>query len=227
MTECRCADESVLWGAAADDYAESHLVRESVAERAREVLYRCPITDRRWVMDIADDEEGGAALRLRWLMSTAELVEHLAKIDEVEEHFAFWHPDIEVHPSGSGEIIRGREAAREWALKAKSDVTAPRATAISLVDQGEQVVVFGSVSLRRAGRYVEHKPAAWLVTGKTGRITRSMSFDTWEEAREAAGLPASGGVAVKELRKRFLFAVREAFTALKALPKLYPPLAGR
>jgi hypothetical protein len=220
MTQCRCEELSVLWGAVADDYAEAHLVREAVDETTREVVYRCPDTGRRWVLDIADEEPGGAALRLRWLLTTAELVEHLATVHSLEDHMAFWHPEIELQPVGSSDMVRGKEAAREWAERAVADPEFPRTSAISLIDQGEQVLVLGSVSHKRKGLYVEHRPAAWLVTGRNGRIARSLWFDSWDAARMAAGLPAEGAPAAKKLQQRFLFAVRRALRPLVALPKL-------
>jgi ketosteroid isomerase-like protein len=210
MSECRCSEASLLWGPRADDYADAHLVREAVGESAEEVLYRCPDTGRLWVLDVAAAQQGGSALRLRWLLGTAELVEHLAAAQAVDR-LAFTHPDIEFQPVGSTEVYRGLEEARRWVEKTARDPDSPRATAISLIDQGEQVVVFGSVSHRRDGGYTEHRPAAWLVSTKGGRIARSIGFESWTAAREAAGLPAAeagGGPPPRKLSGSLLFAVR-------------------
>jgi hypothetical protein len=211
MTSCRCTDESLLWGAAADDYAETHLVRERVGERAREVSYRCPQTGRRWIMDVAEDDQGEAALRLRRLLGAAELVEHLSRLRTWEEHVPFWDPDIELQPPGSEELVKGADRVREYARNAAADPNTPRARALSVIDLGEQAVVLGNVSHRRGGRYVEHRPAAWLVAARGGRMYRSLYFDSWEAAREAAGLKGeTDGPAARQIGRRLLFAVRRA-----------------
>ena len=223
MTVCRCNDESVLWGGVADDYAETHLVRDAVKERAREVHYRCPQTGRRWVMDIADDEQGAASLRLRRLLGAAELVEHLSKLESWEEHVPFWDPDIVLQPLGSDVLVKGVENVREYARKAAADPNTPRARALSVIDLGEQAVVLGNVSHRRGGRYVEHRPAAWLVAARDGRMYRSLYFDSWDAAREAAGLRGDrDGPAPRQIGQRLLFAVRRTLAGRQ----LRPPACG-
>lgn len=214
MTACRCRDHAVLWGPEADDYVSAHLVREDVEEGAREVVYRCPGTGRGWVLDIADDEAGGASLRLRWLLTTAELVEHLASTEDIDEHEAYWAPDFEFVPIGSNELIRGREAARRFAETAAADPEYPRPTPISLVENGDDVLVLGSVSVSRGGRYTETRPAAWHVTSRRGRLTYSRAYDSWEEARTAAGIPDGTPLAerTRRLRRGFLFAIGRALT---------------
>ena len=206
MTACRCDDETLLVGVEADDYAETHLVREAVGEGAREVRYRCPQTKRLWVLDIdGHPSAGSGTLRLRRLMTTAELVEFLASEPPMQERLAFTDPDVEFRLVGDDTIYRGLAEARRWAERLDRGRDVPRAQALSMVEQGDDVVVFGSVAEKRDGRYVEHRPAAWLLTSRNGRLVRSLWFDSWEAAREAVGLPKSGGPEPTKLGNAFLW----------------------
>jgi hypothetical protein len=178
----------VLWGPSADDYAESHLVRESVAESASEVVYRCAHSKRSWVMDTEPDQDGVPALRLRWLLSAPDLIAHLAEVADAHTTLAFTHPEVEFRPVGGTEVFHGIEDARRERLKWENAPEQPKVAAVSMLERGDDVVVFGSISQKRDGDYTEHVPAAWLVTVRHGRIARNLWFDSWEAARRAAGI---------------------------------------
>jgi hypothetical protein len=62
---------------------------------------------------------------------------------------------------------------------------------------GDEVLTLGSVDYQRDGEYHEHRPAAWLVTVSRGRILRSLGFDSWEAARNAAGFDAKSAREIK------------------------------
>lgn len=188
VTPCQCEQVSVLWGLAADDYAEAHLTREAVTETAAEVVYRCSATGRTWIMDAEPDAEGHPALRLRWLLSAPDLIAHLAQAGDATTSLAFTHPDVEFRPVGGTEVFHGIANARRERLRWESSPEQPKAAAVSMIEHGEDVVVLGSIAQLRDGDYTEHVPAAWLVTVKHGRIARNLWFDSWDAARRAAGI---------------------------------------
>jgi ketosteroid isomerase-like protein len=187
MVACQCEKVSVMWSVSADEYAEAHLVRESVTESAGEVVYRCPTSGRIWVMDAEPDESGIPALRLRWLLSAPELIEHLFESTDPAVNLAFTHPDVEFRPLDSDTVFHGMEEARRVVAERQADPAPPKVSAVSMLDRGDDVVVFGSVAHLRDGAYTENRPAAWLVKVSGGRIARSLWFDSWEAARRAGG----------------------------------------
>ena len=195
---CRCNEDEQLWGARGDDYAMHHLIREHVTERAEEVLYRCPATGRRWIGEFTEDDEGAPSWRLRRVPSAAELVEWLASQEDPALTLSVADPQIEVRPVGSSETLRGADALAAYVQGAETDPGRPLARAVSLIEQDpDHVVVFGSVAYPRDGSYSEHRPAAWLVTVRHGRLIRSLWFDSWKAARTAAGL--GEGAAMRRL----------------------------
>lgn len=208
MPDCRCADATFLWGGDAEDYADAHLVRHDVVPDSREVIYRCPATGIRWVAEFKAEGAGGQRYRLRRILRAAELVELLAGADDAAAALDWSHPRIEFRPSGCEDTYHGAAEAQRWAERAAADPDFPRATAISVVDvSDDEAVVLGNVAYRRDGRFVEHRPAAWLITLRHGRIVRNLWFDSWSAARTAAGLPAAGGKPSRRIGRRFLFAI--------------------
>ena len=188
---CRCDGGSELWGAEADDYIEAHLVRLQVLEGGHEILYRCPETGRTWLHDFIRDDDGVPTLRLRWLSEAqrpAAVVERMAARDTPLEQLPYVDAEVEFQPYGETRTYHGLSAAQRFARRHTDDPASPRAAAISVFEKGDDAVVLGSIALPRDGEYVEHRPAAWLVTVRDGKVSRVLSFGSWSEAREAAGV---------------------------------------
>ena len=208
--ECRCDQEVLLHGVAADDYSTDHLVRDVVAEGGSSIVYRCPQTGRRWIGEFVPDEHGVTGFRLRKSLRAAELVELLARDrTPAVRNLVFADPDVEFRPAGSDVVYHGYDAVREWVDRAVRDPERPRETALSVIDvRDDEVVVLGSVAFKRGGEYQEHRPAAWLVTTREGRVVRSLWFDSWSDARKAAGVK-EGEAATRRIG-RWMFAVAAA-----------------
>jgi hypothetical protein len=210
MTEgrgCRCDSASELWGAEADDYVEAHLVRHQVLEGCHEILYRCAQTGRAWLHDFRPDGDGIPTLRLRWLsvaQRPAAVVERMAARRDPVERLPYMDRDIEFQTYGSDHVYRGVASARRLIREAAEDPARPRVAAISVVEKGDDAVVLGSVSLPRDGVYVEHRPAAWLVTVLDGKVRRVLTYDNWDEARDAAGVTDQDSAGAQRLGRGFL-----------------------
>jgi hypothetical protein len=205
--ECRCDEAFELWGATADDYVDLHLVRLQVLEGGNEILFRCPAGGRVWLQDFESDGAGVATLRLRWLSEAqrpAAVVERINAIENPLDRLPYVDPDIEFRPYGSDRTYRGLAAARRFARQAADDPTFPRAAAISVIEKGEDAVVLGSVAVARDGAFVEHRPAAWLVTVRAGRVQRVLTYDSWTAAREAAGVSEDETSRSRRLGRGFL-----------------------
>ena len=205
--ECRCDSGSELRGAAADDYVERHLVRQQVLEGGREILFRCPMTGRTWLQDFVTDASGIATLRVRWLSEAqrpAAVVERLNAIEDPLEQLPYVAPDVEFKPYGSDRTYRGLAAARRYAREAAADPARPRAVGISVVEKGDDAVVLGSIALPRDGQFVEHRPAAWLVTVRGGKVQRVLTYDSWGDARDAAGVTDEEAQEARRLGPGFL-----------------------
>jgi hypothetical protein len=204
---CRCDSASELWGAEADDYVEAHLVRQQVLEGGHEILYRCPHTGQVWLHDFRADRDGISTLRLRWL-SVAErpaaVVERMAARKDPADRLPYVDRNIEFQTYGSDHVYRGLASARRLIREAADDPAQPRAAAISVVEKGDDAVVLGSVSLPRDGEYVEHRPAAWLVTVRDGKVQRILTYDSWDEAREVAGVTEQDAAGAQRLGRGFL-----------------------
>jgi hypothetical protein len=188
---CRCDGTSELWGAQADDYVESHLVRLQVLEGGHEVLYRCPDTGRVWLHDFRADREGITTLRLRWLsvaQRPAAVVERMSARENPMDRLPYMAPGVEFRPYGSDRTYRGLDEVRRFTRRAIDTPSQPRPAAISVVEKGNDAVVLGSISVSHDGDYVEHRPAAWLVTVRDGKVQRIFTYDSWSEARDAAGV---------------------------------------
>ena len=185
---CRCDGTSELWGAEADDYVESHLVRLQVLEGGHEILFRCPGTARVWLHDFRPDHDGITTMRLRWLSEAqrpAAVVERMTARENPLDRILYLSPEVEFRPYRSERVYRGVAAARRFAREAAEDPASPRAAAIAVVEKGDDAVVLGSVSVPHDGDYVEHRPAAWLVTVRDGKVERVFAYDSWSAARDA------------------------------------------
>jgi hypothetical protein len=205
--ECRCDSGCELRGARADDYVERHLVRQQVLEGGREVLFRCPTTGRMWLQDFAPETGGAQTLRLRWLSEAqrpAAVVERMNGISNPVDQLPYVAPDVEFQPYGSERTYRGLDAARRYAHEAAADPAHPKIRGISVVEKGDDAVVLGSVALPRDGQFVEHRPAAWLVTVRNGKVQRILTYDSWGDARDAAGVTDEEAQDARRLGPGFL-----------------------
>jgi ketosteroid isomerase-like protein len=190
---CRCNDTPFFWTAEADAYAGGHLVREEIRDDGSMVL-RCPRTGCRWVQDHPVDERGARTLRLHWRdVSPADIVQYLAASPGVDAAMLTMHPDVEHQPLPGEPILYGVGELREYATRRLSSPTAPRSAAISVVERDNDALVLGQISHNHDGRYVEHRPAAWIVTVRDARVVRVRAFSDWSRARREAGVPESAG----------------------------------
>jgi hypothetical protein len=204
---CRCDGTSELWGPQADDYVDRQLVRLQVLEGGHEVLFRCPSCDRVWLHDFRPDSDGIPTLRLRWLsvaQRPAAVVERMSARENPLDRLPYLDPDIEFRPYGSDRVYHGLAEVRRFARRAADEADGLRPAAISVVEKGDDAVVLGSVSLPRDGDYVEHRPAAWLVTVRDGKVQRLFGFDSWSEARVAAGVTEEDASHARRVGRGFL-----------------------
>lgn len=186
--DCRCADTPILWAAEADSYGGGHLVREEVHEDGG-CLLRCPSTGRRWLEDHPPDAAGVRTLRLRWLeLSPSDVVGYLNSEPGVDEFLLTMDPAVEHQPLPEAPVLHGVGELRDYVDGCLREEHPPRHAALSVVERDDDALVLGQVSLTREGRYVEHLPAAWIVTVRDARVVRVRAFSDWTQAREAAGV---------------------------------------
>lgn len=200
MTSCLCEDIPILWAARADAYAGGHLVREEVLEGGEQVL-RCMSTGRRWLQDHPQDDAGVRTLRLRWVdTSPADVIAYLAGRPGLEEYLLTMDPAVEHQPLPDAPVLHGLAAVREYTDRYLRQAHPPRSAALSVIDRDPDALVLGHVSHNRDGKYVEHRPAAWLVTVRDARVVRVRAFDNWSRARREAGFEAADPAAARRLR---------------------------
>jgi len=189
MTECLCNELPILWAAQADAYAGAHLVSEEIGDDGVTRL-RCMATGRRWLQDHPTDADGVMTLRLRWVeLTPADIVSYLAKSPDLDEMLLTMDPAVEHQPYPEEPVLHGVGELREYARRFQRQPHPPRSTPITIVDQEDEALVLGQVSHNRDGRYVEHRPAAWIVTVRDARVVRVRAFSDWAKARAAAGVP--------------------------------------
>jgi ketosteroid isomerase-like protein len=190
---CRCNETPFFWTAEADAYAGSHLVREEIREDGSMVL-RCPRTGCRWVQDHPADENGARTLRLRWQKVTpGDVVAYLAGSPGIELALLTMDPHVEHQPLPGERILHGVHELRDYTTRRLNTPNAPRSAAISVVEHDDEALVLGQISHNRDGRYVEHRPAAWIVTVRDARVVRVRAFSDWSRARRESGVPETAG----------------------------------
>ena len=181
-----------FWAAEADAYAGAHLVREAVLEDATTVL-RCMRTGRRWVQDHPRDDAGVRTLRLRWAeLSPSDIVAYLAGRPGLDAYMLTMDPAVEHQPLPDAPVLHGLGELRDYTARFLQEKDPPRTAAISVVERDDDALVLGHVSLNRDGRYVEHRPAAWIVTVSDARVVRVRAFGDWARARREAGVGDTG-----------------------------------
>ena len=188
MTSCRCGDIPIFWAAQADTYAGGHLVRDEVAEDGTATL-TCMATGRRWLQDHPRDPDGAQTLRLRWVdLSPADVVAYLGGSPGLDQFLLTMDPAVEHQPLPGAPVLHGVEELRDYARRHLGAEHPPRSAAISVVERDDDALVLGQVSHVHDGRYVEHRPAAWIVTVRDARVLRVRAFADWAAARQAAGV---------------------------------------
>jgi ketosteroid isomerase-like protein len=188
MTQCRCSEKPFLWSVEADAYAGAHLVREEATDDHGVTVLRCPETGRRWLQDHPADEQGRLTLRLRWEeLTPADVVEYLANSSDLETSMLTMDPEVEHQPLPGEPVLHGLDELREYMARYLEEVDPPRSGVITVVERAPHALVLGHVSHNRDGRYVEHRPAAWIVTVRDARVVRVVAYSDWARARKAAG----------------------------------------
>ena len=188
MSECLCNEIPILWAAQADAYAGAHLVCEEVGEDGAATL-RCVATDRRWLQDHPTDAEGVMTLRLRWqALSPADIVAYLNGRPALDDLLLTMHPAVEHQPFPDEPVLHGVDELREYVQRIRGQEHPPLGTPIKVVERDDAALVLGQVSHNHDGRYVEHRPAAWIVTVRDARVVSVQAFSDWAQAREAAGV---------------------------------------
>ena len=188
MTACRCDDLPILWAAHADAYAGAHLVREEVDDDGTMRL-SCMATGRRWLQDHPTDADGARTLRLRWQeLSPSDVVAYLNSRPGLDQILLTMDPAVEHQPLPGAPVLHGVEELRDYARRHFDVPQPPRTAALSVVERDDAALVLGQVSLVHDGDYVEHRPAAWIVTVRDARVMRVRAFADWAEARAAAGV---------------------------------------
>ena len=187
MTACRCSEIPILWASNADAYAGGHLVREAVDEDGTMQL-TCMATGRRWLQDHPHDGEGTRTLRLRWLdLSPADIVAYLESRPGLERFLLTMDPDVEHQPLPGAPVLHGVEELRDYARRHLDDPQPPRSASLSVEERDDAALVLGQVSHVHDGEYVEHRPAAWIVTVRDARVLRVRAFADWAAARAEVG----------------------------------------
>jgi hypothetical protein len=190
MTDCLCADLPLLWAVEADVYADEHLVSEEVGDDGTMKL-RCTATGRRWVQDHPMDADGVRTLRLRWQeLSAADVVGYLVGEPGLDKYLLTMDPAVEHQPLPDAPVLHGVGELRDYANRYLREEHPPRSAAISVVEGDDGALVLGQVSHNRDGRYVEHRPAAWIVQVRDARVVRVRAYSDWAKARAVAGVPA-------------------------------------
>ncbi len=191
MAPCRCGDIPIFWSTDADAYAGAHLVREEVAEDGTMIL-RCMASGRRWLQDHPLDETGTRTLRLRWAeMTPADVVAYLAAEPGLDAVLLTMDPAVEHQPLPDAPVLHGLRELRDYTDRYLREKDPPRSAALSVLETDDEALVLGHVSHNRGGRYVEHRPAAWLVTVRDARVVRVRAFSDWGSARQAGGFDAA------------------------------------
>ena len=205
MSPCHCTEVPILWATEADTYAGSHLVVEETHPDGRTRL-RCMATGRLWMQDHPLDDLGVPTLRLRWVdTSPSDVIAYLAGQPGLEQYMLTMDPEVEHQPLPDAPVLHGLRELRDYTARYLSEEHPPRSAALSVVDREQDALVLGHVSHNRGGKYVEHRPAAWIVTVRDARVTRVRAFDNWSRARREAGMEAVDAAVSRRLRTRPAF----------------------
>lgn len=182
-TRCACTELSILWSSQADQYADGHLVRETTDENGVS-RFRCAVCRRGWLQDHPADDRGRLTLRLRWAELTAtDVATYLNSGPGLDAYLLTMDPAVEHQPLPDGPVLHGLTELRSYTEKWLSEENPPRGAGMEVVGGTDEALVLGRVSHARDGRYVEHRPAAWILAVQDARVTRVRAFSDWTVAR--------------------------------------------
>jgi ketosteroid isomerase-like protein len=152
-------------------------------------------------------------------VTPAELVARLASGLSVEDALAMVHPDAAIQPFGSERVYRGIDEIRAYAADEGSN---EQTVAISVVEKGDDAVVFGQAGVSRqtgeGSTFTQWVPAAWVVATKDGKLARVTPYRTWTEAEQALGLTPDERKGARRLGRGLMRMARSALTARRPLP---------
>jgi ketosteroid isomerase-like protein len=110
---------------------------------------------------------------------------------DLERVLELTHPEIEVRPALvgglEGRVYRGRDGMREFLDDVDAVWTDFRIELRELRDAGDAVIVLGHTWAEGREGIVVDDPGGWLLRMEDGMIRDFRSFNSWEEALEAAG----------------------------------------
>jgi hypothetical protein len=182
-THCHCTELPILWSSRADQYADRHLVREVTDENGVS-RFRCAVCRRGWLQDHPADDHGRLTLRLRWAELTAtDVVTYLGSEPGLDAYLLTMHPKVEHQPLPDGPVLHGVSELRSFTERWLSEENPPRGAVMEVIGGDDEALILGRVSHARDGRYVEHRPAAWILAVNDARVTRVRAFSDWTQAR--------------------------------------------
>jgi ketosteroid isomerase-like protein len=108
---------------------------------------------------------------------------------DIKELMEYAHPDVELHKL-NGEVLKGRDAAKEWAESFGFDELEGTAEIEEVRESGDQVVVLCQFVMRwkETGDIADKTPGALVFGFRDGYIVRWQAFMDQGEALNAAGL---------------------------------------
>jgi ketosteroid isomerase-like protein len=110
---------------------------------------------------------------------------------DMEAVLELTHPGIEVTPALvgglEGRVYRGRDGLREFLDDVDAVWTDFRIELRELREAGDSVVALGHTWAEGREGIVVDDPGGWLLRMEDGMIRDFRSFNSWEEALEAAG----------------------------------------
>ncbi len=100
------------------------------------------------------------------------------------------HPDVEVHPALvgglEGTVYRGRDGYKQFVEDVDTAWSDFRIEIREIRDLGDTVVVLGHTWGEGREGIVVDAPGGWVLEMRDGQVHRFRSFNTWEEALDAA-----------------------------------------
>jgi ketosteroid isomerase-like protein len=110
---------------------------------------------------------------------------------DLETVLELTHPEIEVRPALvgglEGRVYRGRDGMREFLDDVDAIWTDFRIELRELRDAGDSVIALGHTWAEGRDGIELDDPGGWILGMEGGMIRRFRSFNSWEEALEAAG----------------------------------------
>ena len=102
------------------------------------------------------------------------------------------HPDIEVRPGLvgglEGRVYRGRDGFREFLEEVDATWTDFRIEIAEFRDLGDSVMALGHTWGGGRDGIAVDAPGGWVLDMRDGRVSGFRSFNSWEDALEAAGV---------------------------------------